>query len=36
MLIDAAGMRSRSRLLQRSVVPDRIRHPGDYQAGAAG
>ena len=34
MLIDAAGMRSRSRLFQRSVVPGRTRGPGADQPGA--
>ena len=32
MLIDAAGMRSRSRLLQRSAVPDWTRSTGEYPA----
>ncbi|MBW8773173.1 MAG: trehalose-6-phosphate synthase, partial [Gemmatimonadetes bacterium] len=31
MLIDAAGMRSRSRLFQRSAVPDPIRRSSEYQ-----
>ncbi|MEO8139223.1 MAG: trehalose-6-phosphate synthase [Gemmatimonadota bacterium] len=34
MLIDAAGMRSRSRLLQRSAVPDRTRSSSEYQLDA--
>jgi trehalose 6-phosphate synthase len=31
MLIDAAGMRSRSRLIQRSAVPDPTRRSSEYQ-----
>jgi trehalose 6-phosphate synthase len=35
MLIDAAGMRSRRRLFQRSTVPDWTRGTGEYPAGTA-